>query len=143
MMEALLQHYAQFWIFYAGLIGLMVGSFLNVAIYRLPIIFSQKSEGIAKADRMTLSRPCSSCPHCGHKITPIENIPVLSFLALRGKCRHCKSPISFRYPLVEIVTGCLSGLAAFLFPFGVTGGLAVIAVWVVVYLSISIYEKMS
>ena len=71
--------------------GLVWGSFLNVVIYRLPL-------------RMSLSKPSSSCPHCNQKIKFYDNIPVLSFLLLRGKCRHCKGKISFRYPLVELLT---------------------------------------
>ncbi|NIO48071.1 MAG: prepilin peptidase [Candidatus Aminicenantes bacterium] len=71
--------------------GLAWGSFLNVVIYRLPL-------------RMSLFKPSSSCPHCKEKIKFYDNIPVLSFLLLRGKCRHCKGRISLRYPLVEILT---------------------------------------
>ena len=71
--------------------GLAWGSFLNVVIYRLPL-------------RMSLFRPSSSCPHCKEKIKFYDNIPVLSFLLLRGKCRHCQGRISLRYPLVELLT---------------------------------------
>ncbi len=71
--------------------GLVWGSFLNVVIYRLPL-------------RMSLLKPSSSCPHCNEKIKFYDNIPVLSFLLLRGKCRHCKGRISLRYPLVELLT---------------------------------------
>ncbi len=71
--------------------GLAWGSFLNVVIYRLPL-------------SMNLSKPSSSCPHCNQKIKFYDNIPVLSFLLLRGKCRHCKGRISLRYPLVELLT---------------------------------------
>ncbi len=71
--------------------GLAWGSFLNVVIYRLPL-------------RMSLFKPSSSCPHCNEKIKFYDNIPVLSFLLLRGKCRHCKGRISPRYPLVELLT---------------------------------------
>ena len=71
--------------------GLAWGSFLNVVIYRLPL-------------RMSLFKPSSSCPHCKEKIKFYDNIPVLSFLLLRGKCRHCKGRISLRYPLVELLT---------------------------------------
>jgi len=71
--------------------GLAWGSFLNVVIYRLPL-------------RMSLFKPSSSCPHCNEKIKFYDNIPVLSFLLLRGKCRRCKGRISLRYPLVELLT---------------------------------------
>lgn len=74
--------------------GLVVGSFLNVVIARLP-------------ERKSLVRPPSACPKCGHRIRWFENIPVLSFLALRGRCSACRAPISVRYPIVELLTGLL------------------------------------
>lgn len=74
--------------------GMVIGSFLNVVIHRLPL-----GESVVK--------PRSRCPHCGHEITALENIPVLSWLALRGKCRSCGAPISIRYPLIELGTGLL------------------------------------
>jgi leader peptidase (prepilin peptidase)/N-methyltransferase len=81
----------------AGVLGAIVGSFLNVVAYRLP-----RGE--------SLSHPPSRCPHCGQPIKPYDNIPVLSWLLLRGRCRHCKEPISWRYPLVEAGTGILCAL---------------------------------
>lgn len=80
--------------FVATLLGAMAGSFANVAIYRLP-------------RRESLFTPRSRCPHCGHLIRARDNIPVLSFLFLRGRCRDCGSPISWRYPLVEVMTALL------------------------------------
>lgn len=77
-----------------GLLGLLVGSFLNVVIHRVP-------EG------MSLVRPPSACPACGHPIRPYDNVPVLSWLVLRGRCRDCDVPISARYPAVELATGAL------------------------------------
>ena len=74
--------------------GLAIGSFLNVVIYRLP-----RGESVVT--------PRSRCPNCGHQISGIENVPVISWLALRGKCRECKNPISVRYPLIELLTGLL------------------------------------
>lgn len=73
-------------------IGLLVGSFLNVVIHRLP-----RGESVV--------RPRSRCPRCGHAITALENVPVLSYLALRGRCRGCGEPIPLRYPALELVTG--------------------------------------
>ena len=67
------------------------------------------------AVRFNLATPRSRCPHCGHQITAVENIPVVSFLVLRGRCRHCKAPIGVRYPIVEILTGVLSAFAAWRF----------------------------
>ncbi len=77
-----------------GLLGLVVGSFLNVVIYRVP-------EG------MSLVRPASACPACGHAVRPYDNVPVLSWLVLRGRCRDCDVPISRRYPAVELATAGL------------------------------------
>ena len=74
--------------------GLLVGSFLNVVIARLP-----RGESLAT--------PGSRCPHCGHAVRPYDNVPVLSWLVLRGRCRDCGAPISARYPLVEVLTGAL------------------------------------
>ncbi len=96
--------------------GLLIGSFLNVVIHRLPLMMdrgwrldSAELLGV-KIDEpapITLSTPRSRCPSCGHQITWYENIPVLSYLVLRGKCSACKAPISTRYPAVEIVTALL------------------------------------
>lgn len=83
----------------AALFGLLVGSFVNVVVYRVP-----RGESIVL--------PPSRCTVCGHKITPFENIPVISWLALGGRCRACKTPISVRYPLVELTVAALFGLAA-------------------------------
>jgi leader peptidase (prepilin peptidase) / N-methyltransferase len=85
------------WIAVAALGGLLVGSFLNVLIARLP-------EG------ESLVHPGSRCPHCGHPVRPYDNVPVLSWLWLRGRCRDCGEPISARYPLVEALTGVLCAL---------------------------------
>ncbi len=84
--------------FYFG-IGACVGSFLNVCSFRIP-------EGLS------IVRPPSRCPQCGHGLSWHENIPILSFLFLRGRCRSCRNPISLQYPLVEIVTGLLFALSA-------------------------------
>jgi leader peptidase (prepilin peptidase)/N-methyltransferase len=83
-------------------LGLVVGSFLNVVIHRAP-----RGESIV--------RPRSRCPRCGRALTPLENVPVLSWLALRGRCRGCRAPISPRYPLVELATGALFALCALRF----------------------------
>ena len=99
-----------------GLLGLLVGSFLNVVVHRLPLMmerawarecaeFSGKEEEPASA--FNLMVPRSRCPHCGHQIRWFENIPVLSYAALGGKCASCKTPIGLRYPMVELVSGAL------------------------------------
>lgn len=103
----------------AGLFGLLIGSFLNVVIHRVPKMMQRESDNYVAmengqepphADRYNLIVPRSACPHCGHQISALENIPVFSYLALGGKCRQCKTPISMRYPLVEALTGGLSAL---------------------------------
>jgi len=103
--------------FIAGLFGLLIGSFLNVVIYRVPkmmqrefdnYVAEQNSQELPHKDAFNLMVPRSACPHCGHQINAIENIPVLSFLALRGSCANCKAPISARYPLVEMLSAGIS-----------------------------------
>jgi leader peptidase (prepilin peptidase) / N-methyltransferase len=117
------------------LFGLLVGSFLNVVIHRVPKMMENQwtaeatevMQSLGKLDadavdatsppteKYNLVTPASSCPHCGHKIRSWENIPVISWLLLGGKCSACKAPISFRYPFVELLTGALAGLAAWKF----------------------------
>ncbi|MFL9611005.1 prepilin peptidase [Methylobacillus sp. Pita2] len=87
--------------------GICIGSFLNVVIYRLPIMLGikQPPRDTPAGQTFSLSFPASHCPHCHHKIRWFENIPLISYIALRGKCRTCKVGIPFRYFLVELVTG--------------------------------------
>jgi leader peptidase (prepilin peptidase)/N-methyltransferase len=85
-----------------GVLGLVIGSFLNVVIYRVP-------------RGMSLVRPGSSCPSCGTPIRWFDNVPVLSWIALRGRCRRCRRPISLRYPLVELATGVIFAAAVLIF----------------------------
>ncbi len=114
----------------AGLFGLLIGSFLNVVIHRIPKMMQRESDNyvanelgkeLPHTDRYNLMVPRSCCPHCGHQITALENIPVVSWLALGGKCRKCKAPISPRYPIVELVTGLLSAFLVWTFGSGVAG----------------------
>ena len=114
----------------AALFGLLIGSFLNVVIHRIPKMMQRESDNyvahesgkeLPHTDRYNLMVPRSSCPHCGHQITALENIPVVSWLALGGKCRACKAPISPRYPIVELVTGLISGLLVWTFGSGLAG----------------------
>ena len=101
-----------------GILGLCVGSFLNVVIHRLPLMLERqwRAEGAdilnlpapaEDAEPLTLSKPDSRCPKCGHQIRWFENIPLVSWLFLRGKCSACQAPISVRYPLIELATGAL------------------------------------
>jgi leader peptidase (prepilin peptidase)/N-methyltransferase len=114
----------------AGLFGLLFGSFLNVVIHRLPIMMQRESDNyvaeesgkpLPHTERYNLMVPRSACPHCQHQITAMENIPVVSWLALRGKCSNCKAPISARYPAVELLTGALSALVMWRFGSGWAG----------------------
>ncbi|MFC0126914.1 prepilin peptidase [Ralstonia solanacearum] len=102
----------------AALLGLLVGSFLNVVIHRLPRMIEReeanyiaelRNEPLPHPEPYNLVVPRSACPSCGHQIKAIENIPVISWLALRGRCSACKTPISWRYPAVELVTCVLTG----------------------------------
>jgi len=99
-----------------GLLGLCIGSFLNVVIHRLPKMMERQwklesaeilGEPAPQIDPITLSTPRSRCPHCGHQIRWYENVPLVSWLALRGRCSACGKPISARYPLIELATGLL------------------------------------
>ena len=102
-----------------ALLGLLVGSFLNVVIHRLPLMM-ERGWRIESADllgveidatpEITLSTPRSRCPACGHQIRWYENMPVASWLWLHGKCSACKSPISMRYPAIEVLTAVLFGV---------------------------------
>ena len=109
----------------AGILGLLVGSFLNVVIHRLPRMMERDwREQCADfsgtvlpppTEKLSLARPRSRCPACGHGIAAWENIPVISYLVLKGHCSACKAPISWRYPMVEIIAGLLSAFAAWHF----------------------------
>jgi leader peptidase (prepilin peptidase) / N-methyltransferase len=117
-----------------ALFGLCIGSFLNVVIHRMPLMLerdwkhdSAELLGVKTDDanaNLTLSKPASRCPHCGHVIAWYENIPVLSYLRLGGKCSACKAPISARYPAIEIITAALFGAVAWKF-----GAQPVTALW--------------
>lgn len=122
----------------AALFGLAVGSFLNVVIYRLPKMMERewqancaelRGETPPEGESLTLARPRSRCPHCGHGITVLENIPVVSYLALGGRCGHCRAPIGVRYPVVEAVSGALSVFAAWHFGFGWSALGAMFFIW--------------
>lgn len=128
----------------ATLIGLFVGSFLNVVIHRLPKMMERewisqaaelRGEPAPAAERFDLAAPRSRCPHCGHLISALENIPVVSYLILRGRCRHCSAPISRRYPVVEVLTAALSGYAAWHFGFGVAAAGALLFLWAMIALA--------
>jgi len=128
----------------AVVVGLMVGSFLNVVIHRLPKMLERdwraECADLAGAappppERYNLVVPRSSCPHCGHRITALENIPVASYIALGGKCSACKAPISPRYPVVEAIAGLLSGYIAWRYGWSTAMAGALIFAWAMVALA--------
>ena len=141
------------WLFVvaAAVIGLLVGSFLNVVIHRLPKMMERdwqaqcaelsneltagSNHAEQTAPTYNLVVPRSACPACSHQITAIENIPVISYFALRGKCRGCGTKISARYPAVEALTAVLSGLVAWHFGFGLAGWSALLLLWALVALT--------
>jgi leader peptidase (prepilin peptidase)/N-methyltransferase len=137
-----------------ALLGLVVGSFLNVVVHRLPRMLERDWEGqaadvlehkglpdIAKklrrgeAQRYNLMTPASTCPHCRHKIRAYENIPILSYIFLRGRCSSCKAPISIRYPIVEAISGILAGYIGWRFGLTWQMGGALIFAWALIALT--------
>jgi leader peptidase (prepilin peptidase)/N-methyltransferase len=130
----------------ALVLGLVVGSFLNVVILRLPVMLERRwqtqahemlhaDRPLKPAERFDLAHPSSHCPHCGHRIRAWENIPVISFLWLRGRCSACGAPISWRYPIVELTAGILSAIVAWRFGYGVTAGVGLLFTWALVALA--------
>ena len=123
----------------ALVLGLLVGSFLNVVVYRLPKMMLQDWKAQArevlelpaepKPETFNLLLPHSRCPHCAHRIRAWENLPVVSYLFLGGKCSSCKAPISKRYPLVELVCGLLSAFVAWHFGFGWQAAAVLVLSW--------------
>ena len=137
------------WLLYLAtlFVSLCIGSFLNVVILRLPKMMhqdwrSQCEEFLAvpekerrQEERISLSRPASTCPSCGHKIRPWENIPVLSYLFLQGRCSGCRTRISIRYPLIEAVTAAFSVLTVWLLGPSLGTLWALVFVWALVALT--------
>lgn len=119
----------------AALLGLLVGSFLNVVIYRLPrmmardtanFIAQERGEALPHTDRFDLLLPRSHCPHCHATPRPWQMVPVLGWLLLRGRCGSCGGAISWEYPLVELLSAALFGLAGWHFGLGLTGAAAML-----------------
>jgi leader peptidase (prepilin peptidase)/N-methyltransferase len=143
--------FAQYPLFLYGttlLLGLMLGSFLNVVIHRLPLMLERqwKSEcsefleletaGQESEQKYNLVVPRSSCPHCGHQISALENIPLLSYLFLKGRCRSCGVHISVQYPLVELLTGLMSLAIILHFGYNIAGIAALVFTWALIALAI-------
>src|SRR5471032_3035361 len=135
-------------------LGLVIGSFLNVVIYRLPIMLerdwrAQAAEMLAPEnnvatptgatqavpEKFSLIKPRSACPNCKAPITALQNIPLVSWLVLRGRCAACKAKISARYPLVELTTGILSAWVAWHFGFGAPAACALFVTWALIALT--------
>ncbi len=142
MFQQLLFLFEQNSVFYLGslfVVGLTVGSFLNVVIYRLPLMMQREwrqdcLELLEQADatpdeKFNLLVPRSRCGHCGHQISALENIPLLSYVALGGKCSACKARISIRYPLVELFTGLVSMAVGWRFGVGLEALAALVLSW--------------
>ncbi|MBM0489633.1 prepilin peptidase [Aeromonas jandaei] len=143
------------WLYFSlvFLFSLMIGSFLNVVIHRLPIMLEREwqaeyrgyftpEEEQATEPRYNLMVPRSACPHCGHAITALENIPLLSWLWLKGRCSECQAPISARYPLVELLTALLSMAVAMVISPGWGTLAALLLTWVLVALTFIDLDKM-
>ena len=137
-------------LFLSGVIilGLLVGSFLNVVIYRLPVMMAKewKSEcrfileldeekGDGQNEKFNLAFPNSHCPKCKREIKPWQNIPVISYLLLKGKCANCQTPISARYPIIEAVCGILSGVIVWQLGMGNEALAALLLTWALIALT--------
>ncbi len=146
-----LQHSAFSFVAVTSVLGLLIGSFLNVVIHRLPLMMEREWHSQCKElleitddsanntettpESFNLVTPRSQCPKCGHAITALENIPVLSYLFLRGKCRECGERISLRYPFVELITAILSAFVAWKFGFSWAAGAALLLTWALISLT--------
>ncbi len=128
----------------AAAVGLCVGSFLNVVIHRMPKMLERgwevqcaelRGETTAEQPAYNLAVPRSQCPACGHRITAVENIPVLSWLALKGRCSACKAPISARYPFVELLGALIAVYAVYRFGLTPKGLAACAFLWTLLALT--------
>ena len=131
-----------------GILGLLVGSFLNVVVYRLPIMLQknwrqeclifleQEDTKLSTSEIFNLSQPRSRCPYCQHPIGALENIPVLSYIFLKGQCKSCHKPISIRYPSVELITAILSIVIAIQFGVSLQTCVALLFTWALICLTL-------
>jgi len=140
---------------FALVLGLIIGSFLNVVIYRLPVMMQREwteqcHEFLELEDdhkktsdnpaTLNLAKPDSHCPKCKHELTAFENIPILSYLLQAGKCRNCKAPISLRYPLIEAVTGIVTLLIAYQYGYSWLTLAILILTWSLIVLTMIDYD---
>ncbi len=146
---ATLEHEPMMLYFSVGLLGLIVGSFLNVVIHRLPIMmvnelhencqeYFPNEHPTSDTDKkiFTLNTPSSHCPHCQHRIRFWENIPIISYLFLRGRCSNCKTPISIRYPIIELSAAILGLIVCWQLGYGVSLIFALIFTWALLAASV-------
>jgi len=139
------------------LFSLCVGSFLNVVVYRLPLMMERSwkeeyqeyfspelssNESESKTPVFNLAVPRSACPHCQHQLSALDNIPLLSYLLLKGKCRYCKAPVSLRYPLLELGTAIVSAVVAWQMGATATGLLYLGVTWALLALTFIDIDKM-
>lgn len=136
----------------AGILGLVVGSFLNVVILRLPVMMERQWRAqcrelleasdkdshpeVITSERFDLIFPASHCPQCGHKITALENIPVVSYLVLKGRCSSCGKTIPARYPIIEAISGTLATIVAWHFGMGWEAAAALVLTWALICLTV-------
>jgi len=132
--------------FFAGILGLLIGSFLNVLIYRLPVMMQREWKKECheflelpitedQPETFNLCLPASRCPNCNTGIKGYQNIPVISYIFLKGKCAHCQNKISLRYPFVEALTGILSATVAFYMGAQIETLYALFLTWTLIALS--------
>lgn len=147
----LLQQNPMLFLFTIAVLGLSVGSFLNVVIYRIPVMLERewqqqcrelldKEEPKAEDSNFNLMFPGSQCPECQHKITFWENIPILSYIFLKGRCSECSQKISLRYPTVELATALLSITVAWHFGLSWQTAFALLLTWALIALSMIDYD---
>jgi leader peptidase (prepilin peptidase)/N-methyltransferase len=139
-------------IFCVVVLSLLVGSFLNVVIHRLPIMMerdwrNQCSEFLnvpnesASKERFNIAYPPSRCPHCGHRITARENIPVVSYIMLGGRCSACGKSISIRYPIIELITGVMSGVVAWQYGYSIETAGALLLTYALIALTVIDFDR--
>ncbi len=147
VIDYLQTHHGVFLLF-CGLVGLSIGSFINVVAYRLPLMLEREwqsqcrelleldTSDAEQTEPFNLSQPRSRCPHCGHPIKALENIPIISYLLLHGRCAQCKKRISLRYPLIEGLTCILSLVIAWQFGLSWQTAAALPLTWSLIALSL-------
>ncbi len=153
----LLQHNSMLYLLIIAVLGLLVGSFLNVVIYRLPIMLKRQWKAdcelflsqenapppeptVSNESPFNLVTPRSRCPHCGHLISALENVPVISYLFLQGRCRECRTPISLRYPMIEILSATMVVVVAWNFGFSIQAAMGMLLSWSLICLCFIDYD---